>query len=301
MYVFRIHIRPQGGIASMKETFDYCLENQILGVGWQVDSTNNPDSWEEYLREAEEIHGNLNVCKYIKKWVSEGDLVWTRSDEGKYFLAKVQSGWEYWISESAVKRDIDLANIFRVKLFPVESDAVPGKVVACFRAPRTIQEIASKPAIEYSKYLWNTLSKTNDYEIDQGHASDIFEMLDDEETEDLVFMYLQYMGWVLIPNSRKKDTMNYEFLAVNPKTGERAVSQVKTGNSEINIENFSSYKEKVFLFQSNELYAGIKSENAVFLSRKEILEFIGQAKDWLPSTIQNKINLVKLISSTNSA
>lgn len=279
----------------MKETFDYCLENQILGVGWQINSTNSPVSWEEYLRAAEEIHGNLNVCKYIKKWVSEGDLVWTRSDDGKYFLAQVKSGWEYWISESAVKKDIDLANIFRVTLLPVESDAVPGKVVACFRATRTIQEIASKPAIEYSKYLWNTLSNTNEYEIDKDYASDIFEMLDDEETEDLVFMYLQYMGWVLVPNSRKKDTMSYEFLAVNPKTGERAISQVKTGNSEINIGDYSSYAEKVFLFQSNELYAGTKSENFVCLSRKEMLEFISRAIDWLPRTIQKKVSLVQSI------
>jgi|GEM_PF-2477087 hypothetical protein len=34
MYVFRIHIRPQGGSASVKESFEYCLKNKILGVGW---------------------------------------------------------------------------------------------------------------------------------------------------------------------------------------------------------------------------------------------------------------------------
>jgi hypothetical protein len=41
-------------------------------------------------------------------------------------------------------------------------------------------------------------------------------MLDDEETEDLVFLNLQSQGWYVLPNSRKGDTMSFEYLAVNP-------------------------------------------------------------------------------------
>ena len=33
MYVFRIHIRPSGGSADMRTTFNYCLKNGLLGVG----------------------------------------------------------------------------------------------------------------------------------------------------------------------------------------------------------------------------------------------------------------------------
>lgn len=33
MYVFRIHIRPQGGSVDMRTTFNYCQKNGLLGVG----------------------------------------------------------------------------------------------------------------------------------------------------------------------------------------------------------------------------------------------------------------------------
>lgn len=172
MYVFRIHIRPEVGTASMKDSFDYCLKNEILGVGWRIDPSKTPRTWGAYLEEAERIHKNLQVPKYIKRWVSSGDLVWTRDPDGQYYLAKVKSGWEYWIGPDAAEKGIDIANIFKVTFFPVSLYAVPGKVVACFRPSRTIQEISSAPAIEYTKSLWNKLSGSNDYVVDTKVASD---------------------------------------------------------------------------------------------------------------------------------
>ena len=171
----------------MPTTFNYCLKNGILGVGWRTKSNRNTKNWDEYFNEAFQIHGNLPRCKYIKEWVSEGDLVWTRDAVGQYYLARVISGWEYWISQEAIDQDIDIANIFRVVLKPVDIDAVPGKVVACFRSPMAIQEVADKKAHEYSKYLWNKLSNKQVYQIDKSEFSDIFMMLDDEETEDLYY------------------------------------------------------------------------------------------------------------------
>lgn len=280
----------------MKDSFDYCLKNEILGVGWQINSTKTPASWDAYLKEAEQIHDNLQVPKYIKRWVSAGDLVWTRDADGKYYLAKVKSGWEYWIGPDATEKDIDLANIFKVTFVPVSLDAVPGKVVACFRPSRTIQEISSAPAIEYTKFLWNKLSGSNDYEVDTKVASDIFEFLDDEEMEDVVFLYMQSKGWFIVPNSRKKDTMSYEFYAVNPQTGERAVSQVKTGSVQLDQDEYANLRETVFLFQSQENYAGSSHQNVRCLERRELLEFMNSSYAWLPSSLQQKLEICRALS-----
>ena len=296
MYVFRIHIRPQGGTASMRSTFDYCLKNEILGVGWQINSTRSPASWDDYVQEAEKLYKNLQVCKYMKRWVSEGDLVWTRDPEGKYYLARVSSGWEYWMPDEAVEKDIDIANIFRVKLIPVSLDAVPGKVVACFRPARVMQEIASGAAIEYTKYLWNKLTGTSDYQINRDIASDIFEFLDDEETEDLVFLYMQRKGWYIVPNSRKKDTMSFEFYGVNPKNGKTAVSQVKTGAVQINQDDYAGSGETVFLFQSQENYSGSSHANVHCLTRAELLAFMNDSYRWLPSALRQKMEICKELS-----
>ncbi len=231
----------------------------------------------------------MQICKYIKKWVSEGDLVWTRDAAGQYYLARVKSGWEYWISQEARDLDIDIANIFRVDFKSVDIDAVPGKIIACFRATKSIQEVADKKAREYSKYLWNILSGTNTYQIDKSGFSDIFMLLDDEETEDLVFLYLQTQGWYVLPNSRKKDTMSFEYLAVNPVSGEKALVQVKTGQVPLNRDDYVKYPQKIYLFQSNELYTGVGATNIVCISRDEILKLLDKSIRSLPQSFQRKV------------
>ena len=293
MYLFRIHIRPQGGSADMPKTFDYCLRHELLGVGWRTESQNNTKNWDEFYKEASSIHDNLDICKYINKWVSEGDLVWTRDLDGHYYLARVKSGWEYWTCEEADNNDIDIANIFRCEIRRVDIDEVPGNVVACFRPARTIQEIADSKAREYSKHLWNKISGNDTYEVDNSLYSDIFMMLDDEETEDLLFLYLQSKGWYVLPNSRKADTMSFEFLVVNPISNERALTQVKTGNTQLNIDDYANIPSKVFLFQSNEIFCGQSSPNVVCVSRQELIDFMDSSTAWLPKSFTRKIDLLR--------
>jgi hypothetical protein len=300
MCLFRIHIRPGGGSASMKETFQYCLDEGLLGVGWRTKTNKNTKDWKKYIDEATQIHGKLHVCKYIEKWVGENDLVWTRSTGGEYYLAKVLSGWEYWVGDKAIQDDIDVANIFRVSFQKVPIDMVPGKVIACFRAPRTIQKVADPKALEYSKYLWNRLATKQEYEVDTSTFTDVFMMLDDEETEDLVFLYLQRLGWYVVPNSRKADTMSFEYLAVRPDSGEKALTQVKTGNVHLNAEEFSKYSERVYLFQSNELYTGNSPDNVTCLKKEELYQFLVGSLEWLPSVFKTKQEMVSVSQMKNA-
>ena len=77
MYVFRLHIRPKGGKANMDTTFQYCLKHKILGVGWRIhdDHVIRTKNWDEFYHEASQYYDNLRICKYIEKYVSEGDLI----------------------------------------------------------------------------------------------------------------------------------------------------------------------------------------------------------------------------------
>lgn len=298
MYVFRIHIRPQGGSADMSTTFDYCLREGILGVGWRTPSNRNTKNWDEYYEEASQEHKNLHVCKYIQKWVSPADLVWTRDPSGQYYLGRVTSGWEYWTTEESRRLDIDIANIFRCELKRVDIDEVPGKVVACFRATRSIQEVADDKAREYSRYLWNALSGQDIYQVDNAKYSDIFMMLDDEETEDLVFLYLQSRGWYVVPHSRKGDSMTFEYLCVNPSNGQIAGTQVKTGNTPLNRDEYAQFGQKIFLFQPNDLYLGAGADNVEAIPRSELIEFLNKAAPWLPKSFRRKIEIVNLVTPT---
>jgi predicted phosphohydrolase len=84
MNVFRLHIRPNGEIADSAFSFAYCLEEQVLGVGWQTYSDSIALSWEEYLKEAIIHHddGDLSRVRYLKRNVRKDDLIWTRSPTG---------------------------------------------------------------------------------------------------------------------------------------------------------------------------------------------------------------------------
>lgn len=278
----------------METTFNYCVNNGILGVGWRTSSDRNTRVWDEYYEEASKEHDNLNVCRYINEWMNQGDLIWTRDILGQYYIARATSGWEYWTTEESKRLDIDIANIFRCEIKKVNIDDVPGKVVACFRAPRTIQEIADIKAVEYTKCLWNTLSGNNVYEVDRDKFSDIFMMLDDEETEDLVFLYLQSIGWHVIPNSRKADTMSFEYLCVKPSSGELAGTQVKTGNSAINKDEYKDISHKTYLFQSNGNYTGSSCEQVEVIDKEELIVFLKKSLGWLPRAIKRKVEMVGL-------
>ena len=293
MYVYRIHIKPSGGEADRQTTFQYCLDNGLLGVGWRINTLTKTRNWDDYYKEASRIHDGLGICKYIHTWVREGDLAWTRDPTGQYYLAYVKSGWEYWTSQEGIDRDIDIANVFRCVFQKVYLDAVPGKVVAAFYASRAIQKIDDKRARAYSQYLWNKLSKKQVYEVEKSEFSDIFMMLDAEETEDLLFLYLQSQGWYVVPNSRRRDMMSFEFIVTNSRNGEKAVTQVKTGEVVLNRDDYRHLPHKVFLFQSNERYEGTDSENVICVRREELLRFLEERTALFPRSFQIKLEMVR--------
>lgn len=293
MTVYRIHIRPKGGNADPVYSFNYCLEKKVLGVGWQTDTHTSGLSWEEYENEATKIYGSsdLSRVKYLKNNIKVDDLLWTRDNNGNYYLARVDSEWEYFTNDKAQKADI--VNIVRCKIHKVNSvDAVPGKIVSCFRPTRTIQAIRDETASEYSKYLWNKLDNSYYYTLSKNNLNNVFSLLGSEETENIIFIYLQIKGWLVIPNSRKLDTMGYEFYLINKQTKERGIVQVKTGDVEIDTKMWDSWKETVFLFQSNGIYKGLSSKNVFCLDPSEIIKFMNDNIDILPSSIVFWINTV---------
>lgn len=294
MKVFRIHIRPHGGEADPETSFKYCLDHGVLGVGWRTNSARSTKDWDAYLADAEQIHDDLQICSYIHREVGVGDLVWTRGIDAQYYLARVTAPWEYWVTPEAVENDIDVANVFRADIRPVPSDAVPGKVIASFRASRTIQRVWGDAIEEYTKHLWNTIVGDTVYALDDAVRSDIFAMLDHEETEDVVALYLQSQGWYLVPNSRKADTMSFEYMLVDPETNERAWTQVKTGDSGLNRDEYAKYPHRVILFQANERYSGRESDNVVCLSRNELVGFLESARPWLPTKLQHRLDMAAL-------
>lgn len=294
MNIYRIHIRPKGGLANPALSFKYCLTEQVLGVGWQTESQRSGVSWAEYEKEAVKIYGSdeLSRVRFLKDHIKPNDLLWTRDTKGNYYLAKVLSEWEYYTNKEA--QEADITNVVRCKLLKIQSvDEVPGKVIACFRPSRTIQGIRDPVAQNYSRFLWNRLSNSSDFQINTNEFRNIFTFLDSEQTEDVIFIYLQTTGWIVVPNSRKADTMNYEFYLIRKEDHRRAVVQVKTGWTSLDVNQWKETQEYVFLFQSNGQYRGHGQDNVVCIEPKAIEDFIYSNLDLMPKNISHWAKFAK--------
>jgi len=129
------------------------------------------------------------------------------------------------------------------------------------------------------------------YRINAEVFSDIFMILSPEETEDLLFLYLQNLGWFVISNSRKADSTTFEYLIVNPKTRERAITHIKTGNSSLNLNDYATIPQKVFLFQSNGIYSGDAS-NVTCIHRNDLISFLKASRGWVPGVFDKKMEML---------
>lgn len=73
-------------------SFEYCLTNQLLGVGWQIQlEPNERIDWNTYEKRAIDKYEKIPIVSYIKKSVDRDDLVWTRDLHGQYYLGRVIS------------------------------------------------------------------------------------------------------------------------------------------------------------------------------------------------------------------
>ncbi len=294
--VFRIHIRP---IEDSGRSFEYCRSHGVLGMGWAVKETGKSClSWDEYIAAAKKEYNNVWSVHYLKREVEENDLIWTCDMDGRYYLGRVTSPWEYLANEESLQANI--VNFCRCELFSWDIDKVPGKVIASFRLPRTIQAVRNQTVAIYSQLLWNRLSNTEHYSPEPQALTDIYALLDDQATRDAMATYLKTRGWLLLPESRKKNTMGYEYTLNNRETSERAVVQIKTRRISLNRDILSYFGEKVFLFHSYGNYTETELEykKVECIDPDELRSFIFSNRELLPQSIKHWVDFMETKSIT---
>jgi len=114
-----------------------------------------------------------------------------------------------------------------------------------------------------------------------------------------VFIFLQATGWIVVPNSRKADTMSYEFVAINERTKERAIVQVKSGGTELDSEGWDQFRERVFLFQAHGNYLGAPPRNVTLISPRTIERFMNSHIEIMPRTVRRWIEFAARVRPGN--
>lgn len=297
MNVWRINLKP--GSANGIDSRRLCLNNGIVGVGWQIDWQTEPVPWETYESEATELYYNkgdkswwpaLNAIYYR---IKPDDLIWTRDWQGIYYVGRITSEWYYETTLDCEQADI--VNVRKCdwqKVGTIES--VPGKLVNSFIPARTVQLVNDETVGLFSKITYNTKSNNNFYNVESLVGKDIYSLLSSDDCEDALALYLQVeKGYMVIPSSCKSDTMNYEYELRHRQTGKRAVVQVKNGSVDLNTDNFNDINADVYLFTTKGRYNGQPKSNIHFVDERLISDFLYNNTNLLPDKMKVWIDLTK--------
>lgn len=296
--VWRIQLKP-GNRNQGVNVAAFCAANRIIGIGWGIDEP--IADWEDYFKKYM-VHNpavaigtpghtrwRTNTHRLIVQ-MRENDLVWFRDMLAPaYYLGRIIGPWICRNDLEAKRFNIRLVR--PVEVVPVGVD-VPGKVLAAFRAARTIQKVADESVRELSKLIFNERCGRKVYSLSHMEV-DIFQLLDDRETEDLVAIYLQFeRGYIFSPTSRYQDNPTFEFFVVKRDSKEWAGVQVKTGNIRLKPAAYKREKLKVFLF-SPAGYDGEPSCGVECLEANVLRRFLYDNAELFAPTLRDRIAVVQ--------
>jgi len=110
--VWRLNIKT--GASEGIDPRMFCINNNILGVGWPVEFDGGVD-WDTYYKLAEETYykkgdkGWWPAVNALKNRMKVNDLCWTRDCGGIYYLGRIVGEWTY--RGDLNYREADVVNI----------------------------------------------------------------------------------------------------------------------------------------------------------------------------------------------
>ena len=288
MTIWRIHIKTAAreGISPVQ----FCIDKQIVGVGWPIDTDRETSlSWEKYVSEAEkrypEDNGWWPAVRALYERMNEHDLVWTRDSSNNYYLGRITSPWHYEISQECSNanvvnvRDCDWSKVGA-------EDKVPAAIVNRFISSRTVQAMYNTAVRTFS--MSKAAKQWPDTYKQEALSGDIFDYLPPEECEDVLAIYLQMnRNYYLVPSTCKKSTQAYEYILIDRKTGKSAAAQVKSGQVALNIDEFAGIDtNKIFLFATSGTYYGTPDPKVETIDPEVIRNFIYENNELMPEKIR---------------
>lgn len=254
MAVWRLQTNTAAGKIS-----DYCISNNVAALGWSLNGIPNAErksiiTFEEYCDYADKLYNSYDSIKRLAEQVKADDLIWIRNKEGKYYLARVteNSKWIFNTSDDAIDHDAcnQLTEIYWKEVNSQSDEScVPGAVSTSFIMGSSFQRINKSGIEDYSKLLYNNITKINHYDIKlELTEKNFYSLLSTDDCEDLLYFWLyKEHGYICVPSSNKNSTPNYECVLINPKDGKHIYIQVKKGNINIDAENYKDLDGEVWL------------------------------------------------------
>jgi hypothetical protein len=215
------------------------------------------------------------------------DLCWTRDLDGIYYLGRVSSSWRYENDEPY--RRADVVNVRDASWVTIgTADKVPGTFLRRFIRGPTVQCIKDPTTVTVSQLLYNRESGREVYKVSRMEDVDLYQLLSPQDLENLVAIYLQNEGYMVVPRTADDNTPKYEFALIH-RDGRRAALQVKSGNVNLRSEDYAEVADKVdefFLFTSGGAYEGGPNTKIRLLDPKTVKAFASDYYHLMPDPIQ---------------
>ena len=297
MNVWRINLKTSAKRGINPRT--YCLENSLVGIGWPIRNWGDEEvNWKNYIELGRKNEGYKGkgwsaATNAIKNRMKIDDLIWTRDEEGNYFIGRILSDWIYDNSQQAL--DADMVNVRKCEWYKIGTvESVTGKVVNSFRARSTSQIVNDNAVKIFSKNTYNKKSNTQYYQEEVITEKDIFSLLSADDCEDALALFLQVeFDFMIIPSSCKKDTQHIEYELKHRKTGKKAVCQVKSGHVGLDANKYNKIESDVYLFATSGVYNKRDfKENIYFIDPETIRQFLFSNKILLPEKIAFWVNQI---------
>jgi hypothetical protein len=198
---------------------------------------------------------------------------------------------------------MDLQNVRPVRWAPetVLEDVVPAAVVRAWAGRNTsFHEIHNALARLLSIRLYDTLMGKAPEPLELTQAEVVRELLDPFDAEDLVCVFLQVMhNYIVLPASHRSDTPTYEQLLISRDDGHRAIFQVKTGNTPVDLQSLrkaAANDAHAFAYSTTGAYSGDKRGLSI-IEEDELLTFARQQDQYLPDRIRRAFEYSRKDSS----
>lgn len=315
--LWKLTIAPYGKTDPEADSFAFCRERSIVGVGWTFDS--RPRHWSEVeaafwaTNWATKPRSYPRALRIFSERVKEGDHVWVYDkDDRTYYVCHVTGGWQY--KQGSPWDEHDIHNFFPAIWRAVRQDLVPGIVRRRMTMPGAAMIITDDE--HWCRYSQLVFEEGNDLpsEVDSDRLralairlaslapTEVFRVLDQDETEDLVGLFLQEQGWRMLKSSSYRSQRDVECImrrAVDGE-GETCAYQVKSGETiTINSKDYEHLHNlgTIFVFSTatgRDPYAGV-TDRVIPIPQVEIRDFLADNLALLLPATQLKLALWALM------
>ncbi len=255
----------------------------VCGMGYKkkkdsyFNSRNEYFLSEEYNKYRNHINGNNSFVSVLNRYseMKIGDYIFTRLyASGVCYIGKIASKAYH----SSTKYNFDYYENY-TWIVDVEWKEV-GHFSKLPNSLRGLLKQSRQPAIKrvlgnQSKVIHMIYTEKYLQKIPFSYC-DFHEVLDSDDLEDLVYMYMKKNNsdYYLLPSSCKTSEPLIEFVMVNEKN-ERITCQVKS-NNEIDFQAYKDLSEtysRIYLFSGKKVINKDKTENIIVIEREDLFNF----------------------------